>query len=434
MPRIQSTKDTEYTSPKGMRDIFGAEFYEMQGFFEKAQEVAMYYGFDPIDTPILEHQEIWLRSSLESDTTLKEMYTLTTKGGDKLAMRPERTTAIMRAYIEHNMRAWSQPVMLYHYGPTFRYEKPAAGRYRQFHSFDLDILGTEAPIADAIVIHSALRILAECGAPANIFVEINSIGDADSRKELEKELRAYYKKHSTKISAADREHVKTNVLKVLDSKDPATIEVNMDAPKSIDFLSNSAKKHFKAVLEYLDELGVTYRINHSLVRGLDYYTHTVFEIVEPVTDPETGVTHTHAIVGGGRYDYLAQSLGHKKEVPAVGVGMGAERILAATWWKHLSPRIMKTPTTYFIQIGFEAKLKSLSIIEDLRKSKIPILQSLSKDKLSIQLVAAEKSGVETILIFGQREAIDNTVIIRDVKSGSQKTVKLDKMIETLKKK
>jgi histidyl-tRNA synthetase len=434
MAKTSTVKSSEYMKPKGTRDIFGAEFYEMQGFFEKAQEVAMYYGFDPIDTPILEHQEIWLRSSVESDQTLKEMYTLTTKGGDKLAMRPERTTAIMRAYIEHNMRAWSQPVMLYHYGPTFRYEKPSAGRYRQFHSFDMDILGTEAPIADAIVIHSAMKVLLECGAPQNIFVEINSIGDADSRKELEKELRAYYKKHVNKMPAIERERVKTNVIKVLDSKDPAMIEINMEAPKTIDFLSTSAKKHFKAVLEYLDELGVTYRINHSLVRGLDYYTHTVFEIVEQFTDPETGSTHTHSIVGGGRYDYLAQMLGHKKEVPAVGVGMGAERILAANWWKKLSPRILKKPSIYFIQIGYEAKLKSLNIIEDLRKSKIPILQSLSKDKLSIQLAAAEKSGVETILIFGQREAIDNTIIVRDVSSGSQKTVKLDKMIEALKKK
>jgi histidyl-tRNA synthetase len=432
MPRINN-KDADLEHPKGMPDILGSDFYHMQGFFEKSQEVAMYYGFDPIDTPILEHQEIWLRSSIESDVATREMYTLATKGGDKLALRPERTTAIMRAYIQHGMRSWSQPVMLYHYGPTFRYEKPAAGRYRQFHSFDMDILGTEAPIADAIIIQSTMKILAECGAPSTIFVEINSLGDADSRKELEKELRNYYKKHSDKMSANDREKIKTNVLRILDSKESATIEINQNAPKSIDFLTTASKKHFKAVLEHLDELGIPYRINHNLVRGMDYYTHTVFEVVEPILDPETNTTRTHSIVGGGRYDYLAQMMGHKKEVPAVGVGIGAERILAASWWKGLTPRIVKPANIYFIQIGTDAKLKSLAIVDELRKAKIPVLQALSKDKLSIQMTAAEKSEVDCILIFGQREALDNTIIIRNVKTQSQKTVKLGELIETLKK-
>lgn len=429
----KSTRSHDLVAPKGMRDIFSQEYYEMQGFFEKAQEIAMYYGFEPIATPFLEHEDIWLRAASESDAVQKEMYSLVTKGGDKLALRPEKTSSIVRAYIEHGMRSWQQPVMLYNYGAVFRHDKPQKGRYRQFHQFDLDILGTEAPVADAIIIQTAWKILQECGAPDSIFVEINSIGDETSRKEHDKELRAYYKKHSTKLAAVDRERLKTNALRILDSKEPETIEINQTAPKSIDYLTNSAKKHFKQVLEHLDELGIPYRINHNLVRGLDYYTHTVFEIVEPVIDEENGTSRNHAILGGGRYDYLASSLGHKKELPAVGMAIGVERVIHASWWKKLAPRIIKQPKIYFIQLGFEAKLKSLAIMDDLRKAKISALQSLSKDKLSIQLALAEKSGVSHVLIYGQREALDSTIILRDLEARTQKVVKLDDLIDVLKK-
>ena len=429
----KTTKSHDLAAPKGMRDVFGEEFYEMQGFFEKAQEIAMYYGFEPISTPFLEHEDIWLRAANESDAVQKEMYSLVTKGGDKLALRPEKTSSVVRAYIEHGMRSWTQPVMFYHYGAVFRHDKPQKGRYRQFHQFDLDILGTEAPVADAIIIQTAWKILQECGAPSDIFVEINSIGDENSRKEHDKELRAYYKKHSAKLAPIDRERLKTNVLRILDSKEPETIEVNQAAPKSIDFLSNSAKKHFKTVLEHLDELGIPYRINHMLVRGLDYYTHTVFEIVEPVVDEESGKTRYQAILGGGRYDYLANSLGHKKEIPAVGMAIGVERVIHAEWWKKLVPRIIKPPKVYFIQLGFDAKLQSLAIMDELRKAKISLLQSLSKDKLSIQLASAEKSGVSHVLIFGQREALDKTIILRDLEARTQKVIKLSDLVETLKK-
>ena len=419
-------------SAKGMRDIMGDEFYYMQGFFEKAQEVAMYYGFDPIMTPILEHEEVFTRSIGDGTDTEKEMYRLQTKGGDKLAMRPEKTASVMRAYIEHGMRAWSQPIMFYNYGPVFRHDKPQKGRYRQFHQFDLDILGSEKPVSDAIIIQTAMVILKEAGAE-NLMIEINSIGDKESRNEYEKALRAYYKKFVNKLPAVDRDRLKNgNVLRILDSKEEATKEINQEAPASVDFLSNAAKRHFKEVLSHLDELDIPYRMNKNLVRGLDYYTDTVFEVVEVVTDEE-GNERTHAICGGGRYNYLANSMGHKKEVPAVGVAFGVERIIEAPWWNKLMPRIMKAPKVYFIQLGFEAKLKSLAIMEILRKAKVPIIQALTKDKLSIQLAEAEKLGVDQVLIFGQREAIDKTVIVRDVEKQSQKSVKISELADYLKK-
>lgn len=418
--------------PKGMRDIIGDTYYEMQGFFEKAQEIAMYYGFTPIETPLLEHEEIFLKSSGEgTDIVDKEMYTLKTKGGDKLAMRPEGTAAVMRAYIEHGMRALPQPVMLYYMSSMFRHDNPQKGRYRQHHQFGLEMLGSEKPVADALIIKTTLTILESAGAK-DLFVDINSIGDAESRKMYEKELRNYYKKHINDLSAIDRERLKINPLRILDSKDPKTIIINENAPESVTYLSTNAKDHFKRVLEFLDECKIPYRINKSLVRGMDYYTHTVFEIMETLTD-EDGTTREVAICGGGRYDYLAKAIGHKKEIPGVGVGIGVERVTESSWWKKLTPRVIKDPKIYFIQLGFEARLKSLNILEMLRKAHVPIQQAISKDNLGSQLGQAEKLGLPYVVIFGQKEALDGTVIVRNMTNRSQKIVKIDALCDYLKK-
>ena len=223
--------------------------------------------------------------------------------------------------------------------------------------------------------------------------------------------------------------MKTNPLRILDSKDPKAIAINENAPDAVSFLTGEAKKHFKQVLEYLEQMEVPYRINKNLVRGLSYYTHTVFEIIE-VSDEE-GVPPL-TIAGGGRYDYLAKMLGSKKDVPAMGVAIGVDRVVESAWCHKLAPRIVKKPKMYFIQLGFDAKLKSLNVIEILRKAKIPIAQSISKDSLGAQLGVAEKSGVRYALIFGQKEAIENSVIVRDMTNRSQDTVKLDKLLDYIK--
>lgn len=416
-------------SVKGMRDIFNEQYYFYQGFFEKAQEVAMYYGFKPIETPLMEHEDLWTTSVGEgTDIVDKEMYTLKTKGGDRLAVRPEYTASIMRAYIENGMQAMPQPVMLYSYGPLYRHDNPQRGRYRELRQFNLEVLGTEKSIADALIIKTAVAILEEAGA-TNIIVDINSIGDKESRPVYIKELTNYYKKHAADLAPVDRERLKTNPLRILDSKDPRTIKINENAPDAIASLSAAGKKHFKQVLEYLDQMGIAYRINKNLVRGLSYYTHTVFEILEMAEGDEAPL----ALGGGGRYDYLAKALGSKKDIPAMGMALGVDRIVEAPWYKKLEPRIIKKPKIYFIQLGFEAKLKSLNVLEQLRLAHIPIIQSLSKDTLSVQLAIAEKSGVPYALIFGHKEAIDSTVIVRDMKNRKQETIKLDKLIDYIKK-
>ncbi len=426
---MKKTTPRELASPKGMRDIMNEEYYAFQGFFEKAQEVAVYYGFKPIETPMLEDEAVFTSGIGEgTDIIDKEMYTLKTKGGDRLALRPEHTAPLMRAYIEHGMQTMPQPVMFYQYGPSFRHDKPQRGRFRQFYQFDIDALGSDKSIMDALVIKVGMSILEEAGAQ-NLSIDINSIGDKECRGGYIKELTSYYRKHINQLPPVDRERLKTNPLRILDSKEEKTKEINEGAPDAISFLCPSCKKHFKEVLEYLEEMGIQYNINKNLVRGLSYYTRTVFEVIEQ-SGEEGGSPLT--IASGGRYDYLARQIGGKKDVPAVGFSIGVDRVVASTWYKNLSPRIIKKPKIYFIQFGAEAKLKSLNIIEILRKAHIPIAQSLSKDSLGSQLAIAEKLAVPYALIFGQKEALDNSVIVRDMSNRSQETVKLSNLLEYLK--
>lgn len=424
------SKITEVSAPKGMRDIMNEDFYLFQGFFEKAQEVAMYYGFKPIETPILEQENIFTTGIGEgTDIVDKEMYSLKTKGGDQLALRPEHTAPLMRSYIEHGMSSLPQPILAYQYGPVFRHDNPQKGRYRQFYQFDMDSLGSEKSIQDALVIKSAMTILQESGGE-NLSVDINSIGCKDCRPQYIRELVSYYKKHVNNMPAVDRERLKTNPLRILDSKEEKTIEINQGAPDCVSFLCPVCKKHFKEVLEYIEAMEIPYSINKNLVRGLSYYTRTVFEIIYRDANPEsTPLT----IASGGRYDYLAKQLGSKKDVPGVGSSIGVDRVLMMPWYNKHTPRIIKKPKIYFIQLGAEAKLKSLNVIEILRKAHIPITQALSKDSLGAQLGMAEKSGAPYAIIFGQKEALENSVIVRNMTNRSQESIKLTKLADYLKK-
>ena len=417
---------------KGFRDIEGSLYYQYQAMFEKAQEIAIYYGFKPIDVPVLERTEVFTGTvGVGTDIVDKEMYSFRTRGGDHVTMRPEFTASIMRAYLEQGMQSLPQPVMLYSYGPLFRHERPQRGRLREFRQFDLEILGTDKSIADATIIRTLIDILEEYGFK-DLVVEINSMGDADSRTKYLKELSSYYKKVQSKLCTDCKERLKLNPLRLLDCKQPECAPYKADAPTSIAYLTPESKAHFKEVLEYLEEMDITYRINNSLVRGLDYYTHTVFEVIKLSTD-EDGKEREITITGGGRYNYLAKRLNSKKEVPGVGVALGFDRMVMLPECKKLSPRIIRKPKVYFIHLGLEARLKSLSVIEILRKAKIPMEQSLSKDSLGSQLAIAEKMGVPFAIIFGQKEAMNNEIIVRNLETRSQDTVKIPELSEYIKK-
>lgn len=446
-PKVKSAKakvakpnKNEPQSLKGMRDLLGDKYFDYQGFYDKAAEIALYYGFKPIETPVLEHLDLFERGTGESsDIVRKEMYAFSTKGGDKVAMRPEYTPGVMRAYLEHGMQSQPQPIMVYYYGQAFRHENPQRGRLRELRQFGLEILGTSKSIADATIINLFMIILTEAGMK-NLKVEINSIGDQECRGTYRRELINYYKKHVKEICADCRERLKTNPLRVLDCKNPKCQPIKAAAPESVSFLCANCRVHFKEVLEYLDNMGITYTINNNLVRGLDYYSRTVFEIssevnVVPATDtttPSEEVGQPLALAGGGRYDYLARTLGSRKDVPAVGASIGIDRVVDHPDYAKLTPRIVKKPKVFFIQLSFDAKLKSFEIIEILRKNRVSLAHSLSKDSLGAQLALAEKMQVPYAMILGQKEAIDSTVIIRNMDNRSQDTVKISNLAAYLK--
>jgi histidyl-tRNA synthetase len=418
-------------SLKGMEDLLDEKYYAFQGLFEKAQEIAVYYGFKPIETPVLEREEVFVSAIGEgTDIIDKEIYSFKTKGGEKVAIRPEYTASVMRAYLEHGMQTLPQPVMLYSYGQTFRHDKPQRGRWRQFRQFNLEILGSSKSIVDALVIRTLMTILEEYGFK-NLVVDLNSMGDKETRPLFVKELTSYYKKHLEFLCKDCRERIVSNPLRLLDCKQPECQPFKENAPSSLSFLSNEAKNHFKEVIQYLEEMGIQYRINNSLVRGQSYYTRTVFEVIK-IDVAEDGKEKEITITGGGRYDNLAKMMGSKKDVPSVGTGLSMERIMMFPECKNIRPRILKAPKVYFIQLGFEAKLKSLCIMETLRKAHIPVYQTLSKDSLSAQLAQAEKMEIPYCIIFGQKEAMDNTVIVRNMSVHSQDTVKIDALSDYIK--
>ncbi|MEK7208706.1 MAG: histidine--tRNA ligase [Patescibacteria group bacterium] len=436
--KVGGKKSSEFKlqTVKGMRDIFGDEYYGYQGLIEKASETAIYYGFRPIDTPILESVELFQKGiGLNTDIVEKELYTLRTKGGDHLALRPEYTAPIMRAYFERGLQAEPQPVMLYAAGPLFRHDNPQRGRSRELRQFDLEIIGTSKSIADAMIIRLVLIILKEAGL-TDLTLEINSIGDNDCRPIFRRELVNYYKKNSRALCADCGERLKSNPLRLLDCKNPKCQSLKQNAPNAVSYLCSACKQHFKEVLEYLEAMNITYILNNNLVRGLDYYTRTVFEVsqsaVKEVGDENLVDAPPLALAGGGRYDYLARALGVKKPVFAVGAAIGLDRVIQSPNFNRLTPRVLKKPKVFFIQLGLEAKMHSLQVIEILRQARIPVAHSLSKDSLAVQLAIAEKSKIPFTLILGQKEVIDGTVIVRDLNTRSQTVVKTEALAEYLK--
>ena len=279
-----------------------------------------------------------------------------------------------------------------------------------------------------------LTVLEEAGLGTPC-VDVNSLGDKDCRTSYKKSLSAYFKKHGNALSPHAKMLMKNNPLRLLDSKDPSVADLKKNAPQSIEFLQGPAKQHFKEVLEYLDALSITYEINNNLVRGLDYYSRTVFEIKTSFENKEGGEAAEAALEygSGGRYDYLGKMLGAKKPLPAVGGAIGVDRIISIANLKNIAPRIVKKPRVFFIQLGFEAKLKSLTVIEILRGARLPIKHSLSKDGLSAQLGIAENLKIPWVIILGQKEVLENSVIVRNMEDRSQKTVPIESLPDYIKK-
>jgi histidyl-tRNA synthetase len=414
-------------SPRGMRDLLPGE----QPYWNQVRRVisrmALEYGFGRIDIPAVEYANLFVRSIGEgTDIIDKEMYIFTTKGGDRVALRPEMTAGIGRAYIQHGMNVLSKPVKLFSTGPVYRYDRPQEGRYREHFQANFDVFGEQDPILDAQLIQLAYRVLTSLGIK-NIQFQINSIGCPKCRKDYQELLVAYFESKKQKLCQNCKKRLETNPLRILDCKEDKCMQVSAMAPQSIDHLCTECRDHFKKVLEYLDELDLPYIINPNLVRGLSYYTKTVFEIWSSDAEGKK-----YSLGGGGRYDYLIEELGGE-HVPAIGFALGMDRLVAEMKRVHAKAYIEPKPRVFLAQLGDLAKKKSLNIFAELQRNNILTAESFGRGSLKSQLRLADRLGVEITLIIGQKEALDETVIIKDMVSGTQETVLKDKFINSVKK-
>jgi len=421
-------KKPKFQSPTGMHDILPEELRYFQKIYEIVKEIAEFYNFQKIETPILEETELFSSGvGTATDIVQKEMFSFKTRGDNSLSLRPEGTAPIIRAYLEQGMQNWPQPVKLWYFGPYFRYEKPQQSRYRQFWQFGLEVLGEESSIIDAQIIQIFYNILKELKLK-NLIIEVNSIGDSFCRPYYKKLLVSYFRGRFESLCQNCKRRLKENPLRILDCKEEKCQRIVAQGPQIIDHLCDACKKHLKEVLEFLEEIELPYRLNPYLVRGLDYYTRTVFEIYGE--DEESRAVG--ALAGGGRYDALVKILGGE-DTPAIGSAAGVERIISLMKEKATRLKKEKTPLIFLAQLGNLAKRKSLKLIEDFRKENILISESLGRDSLKAQLKIADRVGAEYTLILGQREALEGTILIRDMTSGRQETVKLEKIVKEMEK-
>lgn len=413
---------------RGMKDILPAEQGYWELVFDKARSLAESYGFERLETPILEETALFTRSiGRETEIVEKEMYTFEDLDGEKLSLRPEATASIARAYIQHGMWNQPQPIKVWYWGPMFRHERPQSGRYRQFHQLGFEILGEAGPVADALTILIAYNFYHEMGVPVSI--QLNSLGCAECRAKYKEELVRYYSAARAKVCEFCKKRIRSNPLRLLDCKEEACREIKQNAPQLLDFLCDACRNHFMGVLEYLDELNLPYFLNHALVRGLDYYTRTVFEIYS--VGEEDGAQSS--LGGGGRYDLLAETLGGRP-TPACGFAHGVERAAAKIREAGRVLPIKEKKDVYVAQLGEQARRKALALFENCRRSGIKAAEGFCKSGLRAQLENADKLGARYALIVGQKEVQDSTVIIRDMESGIQETVDFNKAITEIKKK
>lgn len=426
-PTLPPQEEILLQALRGMRDILPDE----QPYWERVRRVLTHaqheYGYHRIDLPLVEYAHLYLRSiGSGTDIVDKEIYLFNTRGGDRVALRPEMTAGLCRAYIEHGMGVMPKPIKLFTYGSLFRYDRPQEGRYREHTQANFDVFGEDDPILDAQVIQLAYRVVRELGLK-NIEFQVNSIGTPETRKEYEKILVRYLESQKHKLCQNCRERLTTNPLRILDCKEDKCIQVTTHAPQALDTLDPDSRLHFKRLLEYLDELELPYSINTRLVRGLDYYTRTVFEIRS--TD-EHG--KDYSLGGGGRYDRLIESLGGEA-TPAIGFGLGIDRIVLEMKRTQVKPYTEPKPKVFLAQLGDMAKKKSLKLFSELEKNGILIAESFGRGTLKSQLRVANRLGVEVTIIIGQKEALDATAIVKDMVSGTQETVTQERLVDAVKK-
>jgi histidyl-tRNA synthetase len=404
-----------YKAPRGTVDILPAEQAYWACVQQRAAEVCRLYGYERLDTPIFEDYGLFARSDAGgTDLVEKEMYVFEDRSGQKLTLRAENTAPVCRAYLEHGMANLPQPVRLYYIGPTFRYERPQAGRYRQHHQFGCEALGDASASLDVEVIELALSFLSSLGLQ-QLSVLLNSIGCRECQPRYVDTLRAHYEDLAGDVCADCRVRMIRNPLRLLDCKEPACRTIIDEAPRISDYLCPDCEAHFREVQEQLVLLGIPYTLNHRLVRGLDYYTRTVFEIVPQREGSQS------AIVGGGRYDGLIEQIGGRP-TPGVGFATGIERIILNLKEQGIAAPTLPAPIVYIAHIGDAARHASVAMAHSLRAARIGVITSTGGKSLKAQLRQANSLGVRYTVILGDDEVQKGEAVLRDMAGNTQTTV------------
>lgn len=400
-----------YQAPRGTQDVLPEDEKYWRYVEDAAEKQAKLFGYGSIRTPAFEETGLFVRGVGEStDIVSKEMYTFQDKGGDSLTLRPEATAPILRAYLEHGFGSRPQPVKLYCLASMFRYDRPQAGRYREFHQFDVEVLGEADATVDAEVILLAWRFFESLGL-RELTIQLNSIGDRNCRPAYLTALKAHFAAHPERLCADCRRRLDTNPLRLLDCKNEQCQAGIEAAPRSVDYLCEECREHFVALQEMLTALDLPVQLNSRLVRGLDYYTRTVFEIYPPNTGAQS------ALGGGGRYDGLMEQLGGKP-TPGIGFAVGIERIILNLKEQAVAIPEFGRPLLYVAHSGSAARTIALKLADEARRQGAECMMGLGAKSLKSQLKQANNVGARFALILGEDEVAGGTVTVRDL-SGSQ---------------
>lgn len=416
-----------YRAPRGTFDILPEDWPYWNYVISKAREVAALYGYQEIETPIFESTSLFVRGVGEgTDIVDKEMYSFKDKGKTDLTLRPEFTAGVMRAYVEHGMHTRPKPVKLFSIGPLFRYERPQAGRFREFHQFNVEAIGSQDPALDFEIMSMAWQFLEELGFKGLSF-QINSTGCPKCRPIYVEALKKYYMEHYDEICEDDKRRLERNPLRVLDCKNPKCQPVIAGAPKITDYLCDECRDHFSALRRYLDTAGKKYTLNHRLVRGLDYYTKTVFEVWA------AGIGAQNAVCGGGRYDGLVEEIGGPP-TPGVGFAVGIERVVMMLKAQGVKVPEPQAPEVFVAYLGESAKEEAVMLSQELRSEHISAILSFDKRGLKGQLRDANRWKAKYTIIIGEEEIARGEVTVRDMESGEQSNIERKTLIGWLREK
>jgi histidyl-tRNA synthetase len=403
---------------RGTHDILPDEYPRFAHVVETAREVTRLYGYREMETPIFETTEVFARTSGEtSDVVMKQMYSFVDRGGDPLTLRPEYTAGICRAFITNGQQQ-NVPFKVFAWGPMFRYERPQKGRYRQFHQLDIEVIGSPEPGADVEVIAVGADILDRLGVLKDCVLELNSLGDPESRAAHRKVLIDYFKAHFGKLSEDSKSRLERNPLRIFDSKEEGDRALLPDAPLLKEYLTPAAQAFFAGVLRGLDDMGIAYSVNPHLVRGLDYYTHTAVEFVT------TNLGAQGTVLAGGRYDGLIEQLGGPP-TPGIGWAAGIERLMMLAGEPKTAPRPVA-----LVPLGEAAERKALALAHELRRRGIAVELDY-KGNMKRRLQRANKANARAAVILGDNELAKGVAAVKDLDKGEQKEVTLDSLAEAL---